>query len=113
MSNRCDDCGASLDQPSRCTGPHPRANLAWRIVLAVEREINDRSGIHWEGVNDEVQDEIRETLAGIVQQQLEGKAPYGYCPVCGLPGEARERKLTGNDTCESGHVYPSMEARSR
>lgn len=35
---------------------------------------------------------------------------YGYCPKCGLPGIARERRKNGNDTCTQGHVYPSSEA---
>jgi len=35
---------------------------------------------------------------------------YGYCPKCGLPGIARERRMNGNDTCTQGHVYPSSEA---
>lgn len=113
MSDRCDECGAGLDQPSRCTGPHPRANLAWRIVLAVEQEISGRRGIGWDEADPEVQDEIREVLAAIVAREMEGKAPYGYCPECGIPGESRERRLGGNDTCESGHTYPSMEARTR
>lgn len=34
-------------------------------------------------------------------------APYGYCPTCKHPGKTRERRPDGNDTCESGHVYPS------
>jgi hypothetical protein len=44
--------------------------------------------------------------------ELRGKiAPYGYCPHCGKAGVSRERRLEGNDTCESGHVYPSRAAR--
>jgi hypothetical protein len=38
-------------------------------------------------------------------------SPYGYCPHCGKPGIRRERRPDGNDTCESGHVYPSSAAR--
>lgn len=44
--------------------------------------------------------------------ELEGKlSPYGYCPHCSKPGVARERRADGNDTCESGHVYPSRSSR--
>lgn len=40
----------------------------------------------------------------------EVKAPYGYCPVCGAPGESRERRPNGNDTCVNGHIYGSRAA---
>jgi hypothetical protein len=44
--------------------------------------------------------------------ELDGKlSPYGYCPHCGNAGIKRERRPDGNDTCESGHVYPSRCAR--
>ena len=39
--------------------------------------------------------------------------PYGYCPVCGAPGELRERRPNGNDTCTNGHEYPSRSALKR
>lgn len=38
------------------------------------------------------------------------KAPYGYCPLCSLPGVMRERCPRGNDRCAVGHVYPSASA---
>ncbi len=45
--------------------------------------------------------------------ELAGKeAPYGYCPHCQKPGISRERRLNGNDTCESGHVYPSSASKT-
>lgn len=37
---------------------------------------------------------------------------YGYCPRCLNPGEERERRPNGNDTCANGHVYPSRTALS-
>lgn len=37
--------------------------------------------------------------------------PYGYCPHCGDLGVSRERTPKGNDTCASGHIYPSSAAR--
>lgn len=44
--------------------------------------------------------------------ELESKlSPYGYCPHCGKPGVARERRPDGDDRCEGGHVYPSRVAR--
>ncbi len=45
--------------------------------------------------------------------ELEGElSPYGYCPHCGAPGIARERRPDGNDTCKNHHVYPSRVART-
>lgn len=35
---------------------------------------------------------------------------YGYCPICGMPGILRERRLNGNDKCQNGHTYPSKDA---
>lgn len=37
-------------------------------------------------------------------------SPYGYCPQCGAPGIARERRIGGNDRCQKGHDYPSLTA---
>ena len=38
------------------------------------------------------------------------KHPYGFCPVCGEPGNERERRPDGNDTCVNEHTYPSRNA---
>jgi hypothetical protein len=35
---------------------------------------------------------------------------YGFCPLCGALGLARERRPNGNDRCAQGHVYPSHSA---
>ena len=37
---------------------------------------------------------------------------YGYCPVCGGAGIARERRPNGDDRCEAGHRYFSSSAIS-
>lgn len=42
--------------------------------------------------------------------QSQGEGVYGYCPMCGARGIARERRPYGNDRCENGHCYPSAEA---
>jgi hypothetical protein len=39
-----------------------------------------------------------------------GIAPIGLCPICGAPGRFRERRIHGDDICENGHHYPSVEA---
>lgn len=41
------------------------------------------------------------------------RAVYGRCPVCGVAGKTRERRLNGNDTCINGHTYPSADAITR
>ena len=38
------------------------------------------------------------------------ECPYGFCPHCGAPGKARERRPNGDDLCERGHRYPSRDA---
>jgi hypothetical protein len=37
-------------------------------------------------------------------------APLGFCPKCGAPGISREKRPNGNDTCEHGDIYPSVQA---
>ena len=36
--------------------------------------------------------------------------PYGYCPICSIPGMNRERRINGNDMCFNGHIYLSRDA---
>jgi len=48
------------------------------------------------------------TAVEVLTDQL---SPYGNCPVCGAPGQTRERRLGGNDTCADGHTYPSRAAQ--
>jgi len=38
---------------------------------------------------------------------------HGYCPICGSKGVSRERRINGNDTCENGHVYPSVDSLNK
>ena len=38
---------------------------------------------------------------------------YGYCPICGAPGQKREKRPNGNDICAEGHKYPSRSASPR
>jgi hypothetical protein len=39
--------------------------------------------------------------------------PYGWCPLCGSPGDSREKRPGGNDICSAGHLYPSSSAVMR
>ncbi len=43
---------------------------------------------------------------------MSNPAPYGFCPQCGAAGLFRERRPNGDDTCDNGHKYPSLEARN-
>jgi len=45
---------------------------------------------------------------------MASRSVYGYCPIkgCTSKGVSRERRINGNDTCNSGHVYPSLQARN-
>lgn len=45
-----------------------------------------------------------------VHSKPKGKSIYGFCPICGGMGMARERRLNGNDICVNGHKYPSKDA---
>lgn len=38
------------------------------------------------------------------------KVLYGFCPICGVAGTERERRLNGDDRCANGHKYPSAKA---
>jgi hypothetical protein len=55
--------------------------------------------------------EVNALWAGDLTELMPVKlCPLGYCPVCLLEGEMRERRLNGNDTCIQGHTYPSIDA---
>jgi hypothetical protein len=45
-------------------------------------------------------------------KKVEALAPYGYCPMCGLPGVDRERRPDGLDHCKAGHIYASRLAQT-
>jgi len=59
---RCEDCGRRLDRPPYwdCDGPHAKPNLAQRIVDAIEDDLNSRCGMSFAGIDDEIQDQIRD-----------------------------------------------------
>jgi hypothetical protein len=50
------------------------------------------------------------TLSQPAQGGGEARSPYGYCPICGAKGAARERRLDGDDICAKNHKYPSRAA---
>ena len=45
-----------------------------------------------------------------IETATTGSTHLGFCPKCHVPGCTRERYPDGNDTCQNGHVYPSLDA---
>lgn len=75
-AERCEQCGGRLDRPGLfgCDEEsHPRPTQAQRIVRAVEHELDDRRGMGWSSLDDDVADELRDKLAAIVEVILEDK----------------------------------------
>ena len=67
---RCNECGGRLDRPGlyRCEeSGHPQPDLAQRIVAVIERDLNDRRGLHIDSLSDELQDEIRDHWTELVR----------------------------------------------
>ncbi len=74
--SRCDYCGRPFRQMADrfCDkkDQHATPDLAMRIVDAVEYDLRDRRGIRheWDQVDEDVQDEIRDTLVEKVRAEL-------------------------------------------
>lgn len=64
----CEDCGYLFRHPAHdhCAvkDKHAPHDTATRIVWAIETDLRDRRGIRheWDNVDDEIQDEIRDSL---------------------------------------------------
>ncbi len=74
---RCGNCGGRSDRPALfnaddCVPTHPAPTLAQRIVAAIESDLSDRRGIRqeWEQIDPDVQDEIRDEWAKIIEKLL-------------------------------------------
>ena len=73
MKERCEECGKLFNRPSfysGCQQQHPKPTLAQRIVEDIEKNLTDRRGLRWDGIDDECQDEIRDTLVKLVDNHL-------------------------------------------
>ena len=73
MTQRCEECGKRFNRPSfysACQQQHSKPTLAQRIVEDVEKNLTGRRGLRWDGIDDECQDEIRDTLAKLVDERL-------------------------------------------
>ena len=78
----------------------------------------DKETFQWHP-DDAWRERVRDMLSRLPATPQDGRqddAPesiftgYGFCPVCTKPGQVRERRINGNDTCVNGHVYPSAKA---
>lgn len=72
---RCKYCGGRLDRPGLfgCRRkPHPKPDTAQKIVAAIESDLRDRRGLRqeFEAIDDDIQDEIRDTWAAIVRKVI-------------------------------------------
>lgn len=73
MTEYCEECGGRMDRPGlfKChVEEHPKPTSAQRIVIAIETELNNRRGLGWGTINRETREELRDTLAEIVGDEL-------------------------------------------
>jgi hypothetical protein len=49
---------------------HSQADVAQRIVAAIECDLSDRRGMGWDDIDEETQDAIRDAWAGLIRRQL-------------------------------------------
>lgn len=71
----CENCGGRFDRPGLydCrVKAHATADLAQKIVAAIERDLCDRRGLKHEftGCDDDVQYQIRDEWAKIIRRHL-------------------------------------------
>ena len=76
MAETCDYCGGVFSRPGLfdCNSPqHPQPDAAQRIARVIEDDIRDRRGLRqeWEAIDDEIQQEIRDSWAYLIGKQLE------------------------------------------
>ena len=71
---RCEECGGRFDRPGLfgCGEGHPDATKPQAIVAVIESDIRNRRGLRqeFEGIDAEIQDEIRDTWADLIEQEL-------------------------------------------
>lgn len=80
-AERCELCGRRFDRPSfykPCANKaHPPARVQDDIAEAVEMEIHRRKGIGWCHLDDEIVDDIRDSLVDVVLNRLQKHFPEG------------------------------------
>lgn len=74
---RCEQCGGKFNRPGRydCVEGHPPRDIAWKIVAAIEDDLNDRRGFHLDGLGDDLREHIQDVWLGKIRAILaEGRA---------------------------------------
>jgi hypothetical protein len=74
----CDQCGRHFDRPGFyyfCNERHPEATKVQHAVQDVEAGLGRRKGMGWGHLDEEVQRDIRDTLAAVLKPYItpEGK----------------------------------------
>jgi hypothetical protein len=93
---RCDYCERRIDRPADpyCNKKniHAKPDKAQQIVEAIEADLTDRRGLkqEWGQIDYDIQDEIRDTWAGIIRKMLGKEAEELRNVVEILLGECKE-----------------------
>ncbi len=69
----CGYCERSFDKPSigcKFEPKHREPDFAQKVAHAIEEDLCGRSGMDWGEIDDEVQDDIRNSWAEIVREQI-------------------------------------------
>ncbi len=69
MPDLCPQCNGRFNYPGLhgCKDGHAHPTRAQQVVWAIEAELNDRRGVGWSGVDEEMACEIRDALTRIVE----------------------------------------------
>ena len=61
-----------MDRPGLfdCKEAHPEPDTSQMIVSAIEEDLNDRKGMKWDGLDDDVRQEIRDAWADVIRRIL-------------------------------------------
>lgn len=73
MTERCENCGGRYDRPGRfhCETGHPSPTTEPRIVEEIIADLTDRSGMGWDDIDADTQDDIRDAWVKIVAEELD------------------------------------------
>jgi hypothetical protein len=72
MSDKCESCGGDLSRWGLygCDDGHPLPTLAQRIARAIELDLNDRRGYHFNSLDDETRNLIVDKWEKLIQSEL-------------------------------------------
>ena len=73
--DKCEQCDGYTSKPALwgCKMQHPKPCLSEKIVLAIEADLSCRKGVGWGEVDGDLQQEIRDDLAFVVQRILDAE----------------------------------------